>query len=107
MHSLIRQKFSDAEPIIADGHYGVLKVQWTPLINGDSVQLDPCFYELTQGKKEWSDILTILDDMETSYEILKTVPLGCKKRNFKADLAQHYFALDINYPVDNMDPCNP
>ena len=81
-------------------YYGVLKVTWECDTEDNSQ-----FYELTQGKLDWSKIVEILEEMKARVDILDKMPTGKTGRNLKADIAEHYFGLDINYPVDNEDPC--
>ena len=104
MHSLVKHKFGDDKSSYTS-HYGVLKVDWLPDMEYTPDKYK--YYELTQDIVEWTKILEILDDMEVHYVMLDGVPPGNQGRNFKADLAQEYFGLDINYYIDNVDPCKP
>ncbi len=78
---------------------GVLAVKWCG-------NLAPTqFYSLTQDKYQWTNILNILEDMKEPrlkenklrFSLLKAMPPNEMSRNFKEDLAEHYFGLDINY----------
>ena len=76
-----------------DSYSGVIVTKWTCIDD----EFDPYYYSLHLDRDAWDNIVGILNDNETKFEIISDLPDGVENGNFPADLAKNWFGLDINY----------